>query len=63
MWYLGSKWRCRMNDESHSLKRLIIGGWVNYIGDQDNVELIAELLEVSFDFLGILSTKGGNRDQ
>jgi len=63
MWYLGSKWRCCVNDESDSLKRLIISGLVNYIGDQDNVELIAELPEVSLDFLSILSTESRNRDQ
>ena len=52
-----------MNDESDSLKRLIIGGWVSHIGDQDNVELMAELLEVSLDFLSTLGPKSGNSDQ
>ena len=63
MRYLGSKWRCCVNDESDSLKRLIISGLVDYIGDQDHVELIAELPEVSPDFLSILSTKSRNGDQ
>ena len=63
MWYLGSKWRCCVNDESDSLKHLIVGGWVNYIWDQDNVELIAEPLEVSFDFLSILGTRRSSKGQ
>ena len=50
-----------MNDESNSLKHLIVGGWVNYIWDQDNVELIAEPLEVRFEFLSILGTKRCNK--
>lgn len=61
MWYLRGKWRCCVNDESDSLKRLIVGGWVNYIWDQGNVELIAEPLEVSLDFLSILGTEGCNK--
>ena len=52
-----------MNDESDSLKCLIIGGWVSHIGDQDNVELMAELLEVSLDFLSTLGPKSGKSDQ
>ena len=51
-----------MNDESDPLKRLIIGSWVNYIGDQDDLELVAELSEVSLDFLSILSPKNSNED-
>jgi len=63
MWYLGSKRRRCVNDESDSLKRLTIGSSVNYIGDQDDVELIAKLLEVRLDFLSILGTVSRKRDQ
>jgi hypothetical protein len=68
MLYLESKWRCCVNNESNSLKRLIIGGWVNYIRDHDNVELIAveliaEFLDVSLEFLSIPVTKSRNSDQ
>lgn len=46
-----------MNDESDPLKCLIIGNWVDYIGDQYDIEHIAELFEVSPNFLSILSSK------
>jgi len=52
-----------VNDESDPLKRLIIGSWVNYVRDQDNIELISELLEVSLDFPSVLSPRINDRDQ
>ena len=52
-----------MNDESDPLKRLIIGSWVNDVGDQNDIEFVAELFEVSLDFLGTLSPEISDKNK